>query len=102
VSGFNDEEAKECTTEPSVHKPSSFEAEVSIGKFKGYKSAGTGQNLTEPTQARRNTVLSGVHKLFIFLSISENKYLPEQCNRFIIVNVHNKRDKTDCNNYRGT
>jgi hypothetical protein len=38
-----------------------------------------------------------IHRLIS--SIWNKKKLPDQCKEFIIVTIHKKGDKTDCNNY---
>ena len=40
-----------------------------------------------------------IHKLII--SIWKKEKLPEEWKQSITVPIHKKRDKTDCNNYRG-
>jgi len=40
-----------------------------------------------------------IHKLII--SIWKKEKLPEKWKESIIVSVHKKEDKTDCNNYKG-
>jgi len=37
----------------------------------------------------------------IIISIWNKEELPEEWKESIIVSIHKKRDKTDCNNYRG-
>jgi hypothetical protein len=46
------------TVEPLVADPSSFQAEIAIGKLKGYKSLDTDQILAELIQARGNILCS--------------------------------------------
>jgi len=40
-----------------------------------------------------------IHKIII--SIWKKEKLPEEWKESIIVSIHKKGDKTDCNNYRG-
>jgi hypothetical protein len=54
--------------------------------------------LTELIQGGSETLLSAIHKLVN--SIWNKEKLPEQYKESIIVPVHSKGDKTDCN-YRG-
>jgi hypothetical protein len=44
-------------------------------------------------------LLSRIHKLIN--SVWNKEELPDQWKEFIIVPIHKKDDKTDCNNYRG-
>jgi hypothetical protein len=53
----------------------------------------------ELIQAGGETLLSAIYKLIN--SIWNKEELPDQWKEFIIVLVHKKGDKTDCNNYRG-
>jgi len=45
------------------------------------------------------TIYLEIHKLIT--SIWKKEKLPEDWKESIIVPIHKKRDKTDCNNYRG-
>ena len=45
------------------------------------------------------TIRCAIHKLII--SIWNKEELPEEWKESIIVPIHKKGDKTDCNNYRG-
>jgi hypothetical protein len=40
-----------------------------------------------------------IHKLIN--SVWKKEELPDQCKKSVIVPIHNKGDKTDCNNYHG-
>jgi hypothetical protein len=44
-------------------------------------------------------LLSAIHKLIT--SVWNKEELPDQWKKSIIVPIHKKGDKTDCNNYRG-
>jgi hypothetical protein len=68
------------TTEPLVPGPSGLEVEIAIANFKKHKSP-------------------GIHKLIN--SVWDKEELPDQWKESIIVPIHKKGDKTDCNNYRG-
>jgi hypothetical protein len=54
---------------------------------------------TEPIQARGEILLSAIHKLIN--SVWNKEELLGQWKESIIVLVHKKGDKTECNNYRG-
>jgi hypothetical protein len=64
-----------------------------------YKSAGGDQIPAELIQAGGEILLSAIHKLIN--SVWNKEDLPDQWKESIIVPVHKKGDKTDCNNYRG-
>jgi hypothetical protein len=53
----------------------------------------------ELIQAGGETLVSVIHKLIN--SIWNKEELPDQWKESIIVPIHKKDDKTDCNNYRG-
>jgi hypothetical protein len=67
--------------------------------LKKYKSPGSDQILAELIQAGGEILLSEIHKLIS--SVWNKKELPDQWKESIIVPIHKKDDKTDCNNYRG-
>jgi hypothetical protein len=55
-----------CTAEPLVPEPSLVEMEISIGKFKSYKSLGTDQILAKLFKAGGETC-SEIHRLICFI-----------------------------------
>jgi hypothetical protein len=87
------------TAEPLVPGPSCLEVEIAIAKLKKYKSSGSYQIPAELIQAGGKILLSVFHKLIN--SAWNKEELPDQWKESIIVPVHKKDDKTDCNNYRG-
>jgi hypothetical protein len=86
------------TIEPLVPGPSHLEVESPIAKLKKYKSPGSDQIPAELIQAGGEMLLSGIQKP---INSVWNKELPDQWMESIIVPVHKKGDKTDCNNHRG-
>jgi hypothetical protein len=69
-----------------------------IAKLKEYKSPGSDEIPAELIRAGGKTLLSAIHKP---INSVRNKELLDQWKESIIVPVHKKDDKTDCNNYRG-
>jgi hypothetical protein len=67
--------------------------------LKKYKSPGSEQIPAELIQAGGEILLSEIHKLIN--SVWNKEELPDQWEESIIVPIHKKGDKTDCNNYRG-
>jgi hypothetical protein len=88
-----------CTAEPVVPGPSRLEVEIAIAKLKKYKTPGSDQIPAELIQAGGEILLSAIRKLIN--SVWNKEVLPDQWKESIIVPVHKKGDKTDCNNYRG-
>jgi hypothetical protein len=82
-----------------VPEPSLIEVEITIGKLKSYKSLGTDQILAEFIKVGVETLCSEIHKLLC--SIRNKEELPQQWKEFIIIPIHKKCVKTDCNNYQG-
>jgi hypothetical protein len=76
--------------------PRRLEVETGIAK---YNSPGSDQILAELIQAGDETLLSAIHKLVN--SVWNKEELPDQWKESIIVPIHKKADKTDCNNYHG-
>jgi hypothetical protein len=85
--------------EPLVPGPSHLEVEIAITKLKKYKSPGIDQIAAELIQAAGEILLYAIHKLVN--SVWNNEQLPDQWKESIIVIVHKKCDKTDCNSYCG-
>jgi hypothetical protein len=87
------------TAEPLVPEPSLIEVEIAVGKLRRYKSPGTDQIPTELIKAEGETLYSEIHKLICCIWNKEE--LPQQWKESVIILIHKKGDKTDCNNYRG-
>jgi len=62
------------------------------------KSPGIDQIPAELIKAGGRTIRGAIHKLIIAIW---NKELPEEWKESVIVPIHKKGDKTECNNYRG-
>jgi len=87
------------TAEPLVPEPSAVEIELAIDKLKSHKSPDIDQIPAELIKAGGRTICLKIHKLIT--SIWKNDKLPEEWKESIIIPIHKKGDKTDCNNYRG-
>jgi len=87
------------TAEPLVPEPSATEVELVMDKLKSHKSPGIDQIPAELIKAGGRTICLEIHKLIT--SIWKKEELPEEWKESIIVPIHKKGDKTDCNNYRG-
>jgi hypothetical protein len=85
--------------EPLVPGPSRLEVEIAIATLKKCKSSGSDQIPAELIQAGGEILLSAIHKHINSVWIKEE--LPDQWKESIIVPIHKKGDKSDCNNYRG-
>jgi sorting nexin-29 len=66
--------------------------------LKSYKSPGTDQIPAESIKGEGETLCSEIHKLIC--SILNKEELPQQWKESIIIPIHKKGDKTNCNNYR--
>jgi hypothetical protein len=84
--------------EPLAPEPSLVKVETAIGKLESYKSPGTDQIPSELIKAGGEILRSEIHRLIC--SIWKNEELPQQWKESIIVPIHKKGNKTDCNNYR--
>ena len=87
------------TAEPLVPEPSASEVEVAIDKLKSHKLPGIDEIPAELIKAGGGTICLEIHKLIT--SIWKKEKLPEEWKESVIVPIHKKGDKTDCNNYRG-
>jgi hypothetical protein len=87
------------TAEPLVPGHSHLEVEISIAKLKKYKTPGSDQIPAELYQVGGELLVSAIHKLIT--SIWNKEELPDQWKESIIIPIHKRGDKTDCNNYRG-
>jgi hypothetical protein len=87
------------TAEPLVPGPSRLEVQIAIAKLKKYKLPGSDQIPAELIQAGGEILLSVIHKLIN--SVWNKEKLPDQWKESIIVPIHKKSDKSDCNKYCG-
>ena len=69
---------------------------MAIDKLKSHKSPGIDEILVELFKAGGGTTCGEIHKLIT--SVWKNEKLPEEWKESIIVPIHKKGDKTDCNN----
>jgi hypothetical protein len=93
----NVRQAEIHTAELPVPEPSALEVGLAIGKLKSHKSPVIDQIPAELIKAGGRTIRCAIHKLVI--SIWNKEELPEGWKESIIVPIHKKGDKTDCNNY---
>ena len=100
VHGVHDVRQTEThTAEPLVPEPSAFELDLAIEKLKSHKSPGIDHIPAELIKEGGRTIRYQIHKLIV--SIWNKEELPEEWKESIIVPIHKKGDKTDCNNYSG-
>jgi len=72
---------------------------MAIDKLKRHISPGTDQIQAQLIKAGGRKIRSEIHEFII--SIWNKEEMPEEWKESIIVSIHKKGDKTDCNNYRG-
>jgi len=82
-----------------VFEPNAAEVELAIDKLKSHKSPGIDQIPAELIKEGSRTIYLEIHKLIT--SICKKEKLPEEWKESIIIPIHKKGDKTECNNYRG-
>jgi hypothetical protein len=99
VHNVSDRQIEVHMAEPLVPGLSHLKVEIAIAKFKKYKSPGSDQIPAELIQAGCKILQCVIHKLIN--SVWNKEELPDQWKESIIISVHRKGDKTDCNNYRG-
>ena len=100
VHGVHDVRQTEThTAEPLELEPSAFEVDLAIEKLKSHKSPGIDQIPAELIKEGGRKIRYQIHKLIV--SVWNKEELPEEWKESIIVPIHKKGDKTDCNNYRG-
>jgi hypothetical protein len=87
------------TAEPLVPEPTLVKVEIAIGKLRSYKSPGTDQILAELIKAGGEMLYLEIHRLICCIWSKEE--LPQQWKESIILPIHKKDDKNDCNNYQG-
>jgi len=84
------------TAEPLAPEPSATEVELAIDKLKSHKSPGIDQIPAELIKAGGRTICLEIHNLITSIWMKEK--LPEEWKESIVVPIHKKEDKTDCNN----
>jgi hypothetical protein len=100
VHGVSDvRQAQIHTVDPLVLEPSALEVELAIEKLTSHKSPVTDQIPAEQIKAGGRTFRCAIHKPII--AIWNKEELPEEWKESVIVPIHKKGDKIDCNNYRG-
>ena len=72
---------------------------MAVENLKRHKSPGVDQIPAELIKEGCRTIRYQIHKLIV--SIWNKEELPVEWKESIIVPIHKKGDKTDCNNYRG-
>ena len=79
-------------------EPSAFEVEMNIEKIKWHKFPGFDQIPAHLIKAEGRTIRFEIHRFIN--SVWNKEVLPEEWKGSVIVPLHRKGDKTECNNYR--
>jgi hypothetical protein len=87
------------TAEQLVPSPSVLEFGIAIGKLKKYESPRSDQIPIELIQAGGEILLFAIHK--VINSVWNKEALPDQWKQSVVLAIHKKGEKTDCNNYCG-
>jgi hypothetical protein len=87
------------TVEPLVAGPSHLEVEISIAMLEKYRSPGSDQIPAELIHAGGEILVYMIYKFIN--SVWNKEELPDLWKEPIILPVHKKDNKTDCNNYHG-
>ena len=87
---------KYTSGEPLVPEPSAAEFELEIDKLKSHQSPGIDQIPAELIKEGGRTISLEIHKFIT--SILKKEKLPEEWKESIIIPIHKKGDKTNCNN----
>jgi len=82
-----------------VPESSALEVELAIEKLKSHKLPGIDQIPADQIKAGGRTIRGAIHKLII--AIWNKEEMPEELKESVIVPIHKKGDKIECNNYRG-
>jgi hypothetical protein len=85
--------------EQVVPKPSPFEVQIAVVKFKKCTLSGINQIPTELIQVRGEKLCSGIHKLFNFLWKKEEFH--HQWKESITVSGYKEGDRIECSIYQG-
>ncbi|PSN37775.1 hypothetical protein C0J52_15856 [Blattella germanica] len=97
-----EEEIKENniqTAEVLVEEPSALEVEMTIEKLKMYKASGIDGIPAELKKSGEEKLRKKIHRLLNL--IWKQEAFPNEWRESVIIAIYKKRDKTDCNNYRG-
>lgn len=85
--------------QPQIEKPSLNEISEAIKTLKNNKAPGEDTINAEIIKAGKEVVAREIHKLI--LDIWERREIPREWKEAIVIPIHKKGDKQDCNNYRG-
>ena len=87
------------TVEPNIPEPSLLESITRYREFKKHNAPGLHHIPSELIQAGGDKLYEEIHKLIVLIWNKEE--LPQEWKESIIIPIHKKGDRMDCNNYRG-